>query len=113
MTRIQAKRLGRIIGAARRRRGLSIRVLAAELDAASSWLTELEHGHFVDPAPDRLARLAEMLDIEPAQIDRITRGSMADSLPEVRTYFRAKYGFTSEESEQVARYVKRLRKGTS
>jgi hypothetical protein len=64
-------------------------------------------GRFLDPAPDRLARLAEALDIEPARIDRITKGSMADSLPEVRTYFRAKYGLTPEQSEQIERYVER------
>jgi hypothetical protein len=57
--------------------------------------------------PDRLARLAEVLDIEPAKIDRITKGSVAESLPEVRTYFRAKYGLESEDIAQIERYLER------
>jgi len=107
MTQAQAKQLGTLMAKARRRKGLSHRALALQLGVAYGWLSELEAGRFVDPAPDRLARLAEALDIEPARIDRITKGSMADSLPEVRTYFRAKYGLTPEESAQIERYVER------
>jgi hypothetical protein len=54
-----------------------------------------------------LARLAEALDIAPDRNDRITKGSMADSQPEVRTYFRAKYGLTPEQGEQIAHYLER------
>jgi len=107
MTPAQAKQLGSLIAKARTRKGLSYRALALQLGVAFGWLAELEAGRFVDPAPDRLARLAEALDIEPARIDRITKGSMADSLPEVRTYFRAKYGLTPEQSAQIEHYVKR------
>lgn len=76
----------------------------------TSWLGFLEQGRYVDPAPDRLARLAEILDIEPARIDRITKGAVAGSLPELRTYFRAKYNLTPEEIERVVRYIERLRR---
>jgi transcriptional regulator with XRE-family HTH domain len=107
MTAAQAKQLGTLIAKARARKGLSYRALALQLGVAYGWLAELEMGRFLDPAPDRLARLAEALDIEPARIDRITKGSMADSLPEVRTYFRAKYGLSPEQSEQIERYVER------
>ncbi len=105
MTPAQAKQLGQLIAKARMRKGLSLRDLEAELHIARSWLGYLEQGRSLSVAPDRLARLAELLDIEPSRIDRITRGSVADSLPEVRTYFRAKYGFTVEQSEQIQRYV--------
>lgn len=109
MTSIQAKRLGTIVSSARHRKGLSIRTLASQLGVARGWLGELEAGRFLDPAPDRLARLAEALDIEPARIDRITRGAMADSLPKLRTYFRTKYELSPEQVNQVERYVRRLR----
>ena len=33
---------------------------------------------------------------------------MADRLPEIGTYFRAKYDLSPEQSEQVERYVSRL-----
>jgi transcriptional regulator with XRE-family HTH domain len=107
MTLAQAKQLGILVAKARRRKGLSYRALATQLGVAYGWLSELEMGRFLDPAPDRLARLAEALDIAPARIDRITKGSMADSLPEVRTYFRAKYGLTPGQSEQIAHYLER------
>lgn len=108
MTPLQAKRLGALLATARKRKGLSYRALATQLGVALGWLAELEMGGFLDPSPDRLTRLAEALDIEPSRIDRITKGSMADSLPEVRTYFRAKYRLTPDEIKQIERYVGRF-----
>ncbi len=35
---------------------------------------------------------------------------MAESLPEPRIYFRAKYDLTPEEIAQVERYIERLRR---
>lgn len=107
MTPAQAKQLGSLIAKARIRKGLSYRALATQLGVAYGWLAELEMGRFLDTAPDRLARLAEVLDIEPSRIDRITKGTVADSLPEVRTYFRAKYGLAPEDIERIERYVER------
>lgn len=107
MTAAQAKALGGLIAKARVRKGLSHRALATQLGVAYGWLAELEAGRYLDPAPGRLARLAEALDIEPSRIDRITKGSVADSLPEVRTYFRAKYGLAAEDVKQIERYLQR------
>jgi transcriptional regulator with XRE-family HTH domain len=110
MTQLQAKRLGALIASARTKKGLSTRALAAELDVANGWITELENGKFLDPAPDRLARLAEALDIPPARIDRLTKGAMTDGLPGARAYFRAKYDLSSEDVAKVERYIERLRR---
>ena len=84
MTPNQAKQLGALIAKARARIGLSLRDLAGELDVHASWLGHLEQGRYVDPAPDRLARIAEILDIEPSRIDRIAKGAVAESLPELQ-----------------------------
>lgn len=108
MTPTQAKQLGELIAAARLVKGVSLRVLARELDVSLSWLSELEAGKYRDLPSDRLARLADALDIEPARIDAIALGTVADGLPEVRMYFRAKYGLTSEQAERVARYANRV-----
>lgn len=110
MTPSQARQLGSIFAKARARKGVSLRDLAWQVGVHTSWLGRLEHGDFADPAPDRLARVAEELDIEPERIDRITKGAVADGLPGMRTYFRAKYDLTPEQIEQVERYVKRLEK---
>ena len=109
MTSSQAKQLGVVIARARMKRGLSIRELATQLDVHASWVGFLEQGRYVDPAPDRLARIAELLDIDSARMDRLTRGAVAEGLPELGTYFRAKYDLTPEQIEQVERYVRRLR----
>ncbi len=110
ITTIQARRLGALISKARTRKGVPQTALATQLGVATGWLAGLEQGRFLDPSPDRLARIAEALDIEPGRIDRITKGSVAHSLPGMQTYFRAKYDLTPEQAAQVERYVNRLRR---
>lgn len=110
MTPLQAQSLGALIAKARVVKGVSVRALAEQLGLNFSWLSKLEAGRYADPSPERLTRLAEALEIEPARIDRITKGSVAASLPGMRTYFRAKYGLTPDEADRVARYVQRLRR---
>lgn len=110
MTPGQAQQLGALVAKARSRIGMSVRDLASELGVHSSWVGFLEQGRYLDPAPDRLARIAEVLGIEPTRIDRMTRGSVSDSLPELRTYFRAKYDMSAEDIEKVRRYIARLRR---
>jgi transcriptional regulator with XRE-family HTH domain len=110
MTQHQAQQLGALIAKARLRKGLSLRDLEELVGIPRSWLGYLEQGGSRNVPPDRLARLAEALDVEPARIDRITKGSVAESLPEVRTYFRAKYGLSPEQAAQIERYVERLRR---
>lgn len=109
MTPLQAERLGNLIAKARRKKGLSTRAVAAQVGVAFGWLSELEAGRFLEPAPDRLAKLSEALDIPPVRIDRLTKGAMASGLPEPRVYFRAKLGLTPEQAEQIERHIRRLR----
>jgi transcriptional regulator with XRE-family HTH domain len=110
MTPAQAMKLGELIAKARAKKGLSTRALAAELGVAIGWITELENGRFLDPAPDRLARLAAVLDIEPARIDRLAKGAITEGLPAPRVYFRSKLALTPEETDKVLRYIERLRR---
>lgn len=110
MTTAQAAELGKIIASARRRHGLSLRALAEEAGVTKAWLGFLEQGRYTDPAPDRLARLAEVLAISPARIDRLTKGALSQGLPAPRAYFRAKYDLTPDQVAKVERYVERLRK---
>jgi transcriptional regulator with XRE-family HTH domain len=107
MTPNQAKQLGTLVATARRKSGLSTRELALQVGVAHGWINGLETGRFVDPAPDRLARIAELLDITASRMDQLTRGAMSEGLPELRTYFRAKYDLTPEQIEQIERYVER------
>jgi transcriptional regulator with XRE-family HTH domain len=109
VTAAQAQTLGKLIAKARSGRGLTTRELADQVGVAHGWLSGMEAGRFLEPAPDRLARLADALDIEPARIDRITKGSVSEGLPGMRTYFRAKYDLTPEQIGKVEGYIRRLR----
>jgi transcriptional regulator with XRE-family HTH domain len=110
ITSTQARELGNLIAQARNRKGLTVEAQAAAMGISRSWLGDLELGRYLDPSPDRLVRLSEALDIEPSQIDRLTNGALAEALPGMRTYFRAKYDLTPEEASQVEQYVDRLRR---
>lgn len=108
MTQVQANQLGKLIAAARTRKGLSLRDMEEQLGIARAWLGRLEQGQTRSVVSGRLARIADLLDIEPARIDRATRGAVAGGLPEVRTYFRAKYGLSSADVEQIEQYARRF-----
>jgi transcriptional regulator with XRE-family HTH domain len=110
LTPSQAKRLGTLIAGARMRQGIGQVAFAEQMGVAVGWMAGLEQGRFLDPSNERLTRIAEALDIEPEQIDRITKGRVAESLPELRTYFRAKYDLSPKQIERVERYIARLRK---
>lgn len=110
MTQQQAQRLGRLIASARTKKQLSTRALATKTGLSLAWIGELEAGKYLDPASDRLARLAEALEIEPSRIDKQMKGAMAEGLPEPRVYFRAKLALSQDESDKVMRYIERMRR---
>lgn len=110
MTDAQARKLGAIVNRARSRKGLSLREAAAKVGISYVWLNDLEGGRYSDPAPDRLARLAEVLGIDPVAIDRVNRDVLANSLPDVRTYFRAKEGLSPKQLDEVEATLQRLRR---
>lgn len=106
----QALRLGRLLATARHKRGLSLRALAEIADVSYLWLSRVERGFFNQPAPERIVRLAEALDIDPERIDRMTKGHLASNLPGVRTYFRAKYDLTAEEIDEIERTIEHIQR---
>lgn len=112
LTTIQAQRLGALIAKARMRKGIAQTALAAQLAVAAGWLAGLEQGRFLDPSLERLTRIAEALDIEPKQIERIMGHSVASGLPGMRTYFRAKYDLTPVQIDRIERYISRIQKGS-
>jgi len=110
MTEAQARQLGKLIARARERKGLSFRQVAGEIGADPAWMLKLERGDYASPAPERLGRLAEVLDIDAERIDRITRGHLSRNLPGMRTYFRATLGDLSDgDISQIEEFVAELR----
>jgi transcriptional regulator with XRE-family HTH domain len=109
MTEQQAKRLGELIRSSRQARGLSLRALEAATGLARTWLVYLEAGRALEPLPDRLAKVAEVLHIDPARIDRVSGNYLARSLPTVRTYFRSKGKATPAELDELERVIAEVR----
>lgn len=110
MNDTQAVRLGRLLAQARKRKGLTLRALTELTGIPHVWLTRAERGFFNQPAPERLAKLAEVLDIDPERLDRASRGHLSSSLPSVRTYFRAKFDLAPEEIDQIERTIKQIKR---
>lgn len=79
MTPTRAKQLGQLIARARKRHDLSVRALAGLVDVSPAWITDVERAKYLDVSPDRLARIAQVLDIEPARIDLLTGRSVSAS----------------------------------
>lgn len=107
MTEQELTRLGRRISQRRRIMGLTQRALAAQVGIAHTWLHRLERGEFAEPDPAKIARVFDALQL--AASKRMS-GELAGRLPELRTYFRAKYDLSPDQAAQVERYVEKLRR---
>lgn len=101
MTEAQATRLGQLLLRARTRRGWSLATLHQHTDIPEVWLNRVERGLYLQPAPERLAKVAEALDVDPVAVDRASRNHLAQSLPSVRTYFRSTAQATPEQLDEI------------
>lgn len=101
MTEAQALRLGQLVLRARTRRGWSLATLQEQTGIDMSWLNRVERGLYLQPAPERLAKLAEVLGIDPVAIDRASENHLSQSLPSVRTYFRSTAHATPEQLDEI------------
>lgn len=101
MKEAQALRLGQLILRARTRRGWSLATLQEHTGIPDVWLNRVERGLYLQPAPERLAKVAEVLGIDPLAIDRSSQNHLALSLPSVRTYFRSTTKATPEQLDEI------------
>ena len=84
MTEVQARELGRLFKQARRTRNLSLRALDEMSGVSYGWLSRLERGQMVAPAPSKLTRVAEVLGIAPERIDRTSDPAVMKDVPVAR-----------------------------
>ncbi len=101
MTEAQAQRLGQLILRARTRRGWSLATLQEHTGISDGWLNRVERGVYLQPAPERVAKVAEVLEIDPMAIDRASKNHLSRSLPSVRTYFRSTAQATPEQLDEI------------
>ena len=77
----QARQLGRLIAKARKQKGLSLREVDALTGISYRWLLKVERGEFANPSPLRLAKVEEVLDMKPEEVDRVSDGHIRPPFP--------------------------------
>jgi transcriptional regulator with XRE-family HTH domain len=87
----QAKKLGRQLRKRREQLGLSLRQLAERAETTDTTIIRIEQGAYAAPAPDKLARIAEALDLSLADVFALADYAVPDDLPSFQPYLRTKY----------------------
>lgn len=87
----QAKDLGRRLRARREELELSLRDLERVADVDNGTLARIEQGAFAAPRPDKLARIAEALGLNLADVFALADYSVPSELPSFSPYLRTKY----------------------
>jgi transcriptional regulator with XRE-family HTH domain len=109
MSPLKTRKLGQLVQRHRQAKGLSLRALAREAGLDYSWLSRVEQGEIATPAPQRLQRLARVLDVDIEEVYGLTGYAVSDRLPEFETYLRAKYDLPDQAVNQLDEYFQMLR----
>ncbi len=108
MTGPQARAVGRIIAKGRAKAHLTLAELEQVSGIPGTWIFHVEKGHYTDPAPERIGRLASALNIDPADLNRVGDDYLADGLAERRIYLRGKEKLPLEALDEVDRFLDEL-----
>lgn len=95
--------LGATIRTYREQAGLSQRQLAAMAELHHSVLARIENGEVTSPSADLLQRLADVLEVDAAEL--LAFIGVKPDLPKPQFYFRRAYGLTQAEAEEAARLI--------
>jgi transcriptional regulator with XRE-family HTH domain len=87
----QAKKFGALIRRRRTERGLSTHELGRLVGTKNSTILRIEQGAFAAPRPDKLARIAEVLDMSLADVYAPAGYLVPTELPSFGAYLSAKY----------------------
>ena len=104
--------LGERLKAARVAAGLSTRELGKLAGIDHSYLFKLEEDRNARPAADKLQRLAEVLELDPAELLAYIGVDFASTLPSAPVYFRRKYGLSEHDADELAKLVDNYTKRT-
>ncbi len=91
MDKEHAKRFGRWLRAKRQAAGISTVQLAKRADMSDTTIVRIEHGAYSAPAPNKLARIADVLALELADVYAMADYAVPDDLPSFQPYLRTKY----------------------
>jgi transcriptional regulator with XRE-family HTH domain len=87
----QAKRLGALIKDQRLKLGIGLREAGRRTGIDDGLLSRMESGAILTPAPDKLARIAEVLGLSLSDIYAMADYAVPTDLPSPAIYFRTKY----------------------
>jgi transcriptional regulator with XRE-family HTH domain len=110
MPPIEARELGAFVRKTRQDAGLSLRALADASRLDWSYIGRLEKGEISTPDPAKLQKLARALGVEVEDFYALAGYLMPEGLPGLAPYLRVKYDLPEAASEDVERYVARLRR---
>lgn len=107
----EAKKLGAYIRQVRISRALSQNRLADKVGVPNSTILRLERGENLNPRPDLLADIANVLHVNLADLYGMAGYAAPRNLPSLTPYLRTKYrDLPPEASDQLEAYAARLMK---
>lgn len=109
MDREQAKKLGSYLQSARNAKGLSLVAVSKLTGIPGATVSRIETGVFQAPRPDKLALIAEALELSLADVFALAEYAVPNDLPSFTPYLRSKYHDLPDEAvEQIERYAQKL-----
>lgn len=102
--------LGRYLRAHREDAGLTIRHLASIIGMNHGYLVRLESGEKTNPSADVLHKLADALELDPAELLAFIGITPSSTLPPARVYFRKKYGLSEADARRAAQLIEQYTK---
>jgi transcriptional regulator with XRE-family HTH domain len=107
----QARKLGDYLREARHAAGLSAIALGELTNMNDATIIRFENGKMASPAPDKLARIADALELPLADVFALADYASPRDLPSFTPYLRTKYRDLPEDAaEQIEKYVARVAK---
>ncbi|MEZ5341204.1 MAG: helix-turn-helix transcriptional regulator [Acidimicrobiales bacterium] len=107
----QAKKLGAVLRGARNNKGYSAVKLGELTDMNDATIIRLENGGIASPAPDKLTRIAEALDLRSADVFALADYTAPTDLPSMSPYLRTKYkDLPPEAAAKIENYTRKIAK---
>lgn len=100
-TTTDPQRLGHVIQSARLQANLSLRELARRSRISVGHLSRIEAGDSQRPNPEFLQRLAHVLNLDIEVLYTFAGYTIADRLPALAPYLRAKYGLPTHAINEL------------
>jgi transcriptional regulator with XRE-family HTH domain len=100
--------LGQYLEQGRQNAGLSLRQLAAASDIPMSTVNRLLKDEVESPSAEHLQQLANVLELDPAEVFAFIGVTPPQGLPSVAPYLRAKYKLSGDALSEAEQQLRRI-----